>query len=57
MDLVDQFWQYLMEDGKNPATIVSYIGDIRVSLGTSGAREWSLMERYSAIRLRPTRST
>ncbi|NMB46411.1 MAG: hypothetical protein GX998_08390 [Firmicutes bacterium] len=29
MDLVDQFRQCLVEDGKSPATIVSYVGDIR----------------------------
>ena len=49
MDLVDQFRQYLVEDGKSPATIVSYVGDIRGFLrylGGKGVKFDGALRRY-----------
>ena len=49
MDLVDHFRQYLVEDGKSPATIVSYIGDIRGFLrylGGKGVEFDGALQRY-----------
>lgn len=49
MDLVDQFRQYLVEDGKSPATIVSYVGDIQGflrCLGGKGVEFDGALQRY-----------
>jgi integrase/recombinase XerD len=49
MELVDQFPQYLVEDGKSPATIVSYVGDIRGFLrylGVKGVEFDGALQRY-----------